>query len=163
MSFSLRPATVDDAEDLVRLHLACHEEAYARHLPAEWFAMRRATAAERVAHWRDDTVPLPTVAYDDGGLVGMAKAGPARYAEAPAETELYMIYTLARVHGTGVGQALLDAELGDRAAFLWVLEDNPRARAFYARNGFVPDGTRQLLPADWHSLPEICLVRGARG
>ncbi|MCS6582511.1 GNAT family N-acetyltransferase [Curtobacterium citreum] len=37
-------------------------------------------------------------------------------------------------------QALLDTVLADRPASLWVAADNPRAHAFYRRNGFTPDG-----------------------
>ena len=39
-----------------------------------------------------------------------------------------------------LGQRLLDAALGDEPATLRVFRDNARARRFYARNGFVPDG-----------------------
>ena len=74
-----------------------------------------------------------------------------------------MIYALRRVHGTGVGQALLDAVIGKDSAYLWVLEDNPRAQAFYRRNSFVPDGRRELLPPEWEELPEIRMVRPAAG
>lgn len=74
-----------------------------------------------------------------------------------------MIYTLARVHGSGAGQLLLDALIGADAAFLWVLEDNPRAQAFYAKNGFVADGARKLMPPEWNSLPEVRMVRGVMG
>jgi len=35
---------------------------------------------------------------------------------------------------------LLDAALGDQPALLWVAEQNPRAIAFYQRNGFSFDG-----------------------
>lgn len=48
---------------------------------------------------------------------------------------------------TGVpvsGQRLLDAAIGDRDAFLWVFRDNPRAPAFYVRNGFAPDGAERV-------------------
>jgi 2-(1,2-epoxy-1,2-dihydrophenyl)acetyl-CoA isomerase len=38
-----------------------------------------------------------------------------------------------------------------------VFEQNPRARAFYARHGFVPDGARAT--DDWTGLPEVRLVR----
>ncbi len=34
----------------------------------------------------------------------------------------------------------MDAVIGEQPAFLWVAEDNPRARAFYARNRFRADG-----------------------
>jgi GNAT superfamily N-acetyltransferase len=46
-------------------------------------------------------------------------------------------------HGTGAGQALLDATLGDALTMLWVAKANPRAIAFYTRNGFVFDGAEQ--------------------
>lgn len=72
--------------------------------------------------------------------------------------ELDMIYQLASMHGSGSGQALLDATIADAPAFLWTAELNPRAQAFYRRNGFEPDGAREVR-ADWESLVEIRLVR----
>ena len=48
---------------------------------------------------------------------------------------------LAEHYGSGAGQALLDAAIGRSAASLWILQDNPRARAFYERNGFRSDGS----------------------
>ena len=72
--------------------------------------------------------------------------------------ELTTLYLRAARHGSGLGQELLDAVLGDRPASLWVAEDNPRARRFYARNGFAPDGARQTL-ALWEGLVEVRLVR----
>ena len=74
--------------------------------------------------------------------------------------ELRWIYTLERVHGSGAGQLLLDAVVGREAAYLWVLEDNPRAQAFYARNGFALDGAAKAMPQEWHRLPEVRMVRG---
>ena len=60
---------------------------------------------------------------------------------------------------SGIAQALVARVLGDRPAFLWVLEANPRAIAFYKKLGFVPDGSRQFLTLDGKSLPEIRMVR----
>ena len=47
---------------------------------------------------------------------------------------------LASHYGSGAGQLLLDAAVGSSGAYLWIADDNPRAFAFYTRNGFVPDG-----------------------
>ena len=49
---------------------------------------------------------------------------------------------------SGAGRALIEqceAELGGvyPEATLWVLEENPRARAFYERAGWLPDGARK--------------------
>jgi len=45
-----------------------------------------------------------------------------------------------------VGQALLDHVLGDSPAMLWVAAQNPRAIAFYRRNGFEFDGVEKVDP-----------------
>ncbi|MFC8599798.1 GNAT family N-acetyltransferase [Isoptericola sp. NPDC057191] len=59
------------------------------------------------------------------------------------DRELWLLYVLAAHHGTGAGQALLDTALPPGTpAQLWVAEANPRARRFYERNGFLPDGAR---------------------
>ncbi len=74
--------------------------------------------------------------------------------------ELYAIYVRASWHGTGVGQALLDATIGDLACSVWVLENNPRAHAFYARNGFVADGLTEY--DERLDAAEVRLVRDPR-
>ena len=55
---------------------------------------------------------------------------------------------------------LADAALGDDPASLWVLEDNPRARAFYRRHGFDPDGAVKTHTVDGAAIREVRLVRG---
>ncbi|MEV8150765.1 GNAT family N-acetyltransferase [Arthrobacter sp. NPDC080073] len=166
MEFTLRPATVDDAEPLTRMHVAAWRESYGHLLPEEFFAFREATINARIERQREALAGSykPMLAHDaDGALVGIASAGKAPDEDSPCELQLQVIYTLRHVHGLGVGQALVDAVIGNSAAFLWVLEDNPRAQAFYRRNGFRADGTRQLLPPEWHELPEIRMVRAAVG
>ncbi len=81
-------------------------------------------------------------AWEDDALVGMAVAGPCRDEDRYGEAELYALYVLPTYWGTGVGQALWEAALPFTS--LWVLQDNPRARAFYARNGLRPEATKQL-------------------
>jgi ribosomal protein S18 acetylase RimI-like enzyme len=166
MEFTLRRALVEDVESLTRMHLAAWRESYGHLLPEEFFAFREATINARIKRQREALAGSykPMLAHDaDGALVGMASAGEAQDEDRPCELQLQVIYTLRRVHGLGVGQALVDAVLGNAAAYLWVLEDNPRAQAFYRKNGFRADGKRQLLPPDWHELPEIRMVRPAVG
>ena len=59
--------------------------------------------------------------------------------------------------GTGLAQRLYDEAVGDRDAYLWVLRDNARARGFYARNGFLPDGAMKIDPD--FGAPIIRMVR----
>jgi GNAT superfamily N-acetyltransferase len=80
-------------------------------------------------------------------VVAFASCGESR--EAAGEGELYAIYAIPEVWGDGPGPALLAAALdalragGFATASLWVLEDNPRARRFYEREGWTPDGRRR--------------------
>ena len=69
-----------------------------------------------------------------------------------------MLYVLREHHGSGAGQALLDAVLGEEPAQLWVAEANPRAIRFYERNGFRADGATLTDPAV-EDLREIRMVR----
>ena len=57
------------------------------------------------------------------------------------ELELYALYVRAAYWGTGVGYALFEIAVGDRACYLWVLAGNERAIGFYERQGFRLDGT----------------------
>jgi len=65
--------------------------------------------------------------------------------------ELYALYVTSAWWSAGVGRELmgrvltaLEAE-GYQRAVLWVLADNARARRFYERAGFAPDGGSNIL------------------
>ena len=65
----------------------------------------------------------------DGEIVGFVGSGPARDENPPRERELYFIYLLDAYHGTGIGQKLFDAAVGDDPVYLWVASDNPAPTA----------------------------------
>ena len=117
----------------------------------------------------------------DTGIVGYASFGPERdVLGAPwphpltpegsegQVAELYALYVHPAWWSTGTGRALMDEALAKvRAAgyaciTLWVLEANARARRFYRRAGFAPDGARHLL-ADLGSVTEIRYRRALNG
>lgn len=84
---------------------------------------------------------------EDGGVVGFVDVVPSRDDGAASDTgEVTSIYVLPAAWGTGVGRALMAAavdclrEHGFRSVTLWVLRDNERARLFYERAGWSPDG-----------------------
>src|SRR4051812_7307292 len=95
------------------------------------------TAALTDERYRENRM---AVAETAGELVGIAMAGPPLDAAAPWERQLYVLYVSAAHHGTGAGPALLDAVVDpDESAVLWVADPNPRAQAFYRKQGFVAD------------------------
>lgn len=159
MSFVIRPATTADAAALAHVNLTAWREAYAHFLSPEFLAgLSLPELHERWNRGLERGLAGTVVSEVDGDVRGYATAGAARSEEKPRDLELYMIYQLASEHGSGSGQALLDAALGDEPAFLWVAELNPRAIAFYRRNGFEPDGAR-MIAEQWDNLAEIRMVR----
>jgi GNAT superfamily N-acetyltransferase len=158
MALLIRPARVSDAEAISAIRVQSWRETYVGLLSAEFLGTLDAEA--QVPRWRDQIAGGRNilVAEVDGETRGFAIAGPAREANPPRDLELQVIYQLATEHGSGSGQALLDAAIGDRPAVLWVAEQNPRAQAFYRRNGFAADGTRKVVE-EWDNLVEIRMVR----
>lgn len=138
---TIRAAVLDDAAGIARVHHQAWRECYAHLLPAASLAGLQ--HGPREARWRG----IITVATSDiwvacvgTDIVGWTSAGAGRDEDGPRPRELEGIYVLASQYGSGAGQLLLDAAVGDAAAYLWIAEENPRACAFYRRNGFAPDG-----------------------
>jgi GNAT superfamily N-acetyltransferase len=171
MDAVIRPARVADAPGIARVHWDSHQTTYVAPGRVEREKVEAWTMVIRVSFWTanlaiaNDVYPPPQgfhrmaiwVAEVDGEIVGWANTSTGRDADGPRDLELEGLYVLDAHHGTGVGQALLDAAVGDRPAYLWVLADNPRARAFYRRNGFEPDGVEHV-DEEWEVL-EVRLVR----
>ena len=137
-----RRATIADADAIAVVHVRAWRETYQHLIAVD--KLDALDPAVRAARWRDilsSTDQDAWVAELDGVVVAWATTSTRDPRTHPRDRELNGMYALAVVHGTGVGQALLDVALGDLPAFLWVAADNPRAHAFYRRNGFVADGT----------------------
>ena len=159
--FRLRPAAPGDADGCARVHHTSWVETYSGLLPAaHWEAD---TLERREQRWRRslENGAEVTVAEAGGEIIGFAMAGAARRIgehDPVRERELFSLYLLAAHHGGGAGQALLEAVLpADTPAQLWVAEENPRARRFYARSGFLLDGARFL--DESLDLAEVRMVR----
>jgi L-amino acid N-acyltransferase YncA len=138
---TVRPALASDARAIAAVHVQAWREAYAHLMPADFLASL--DVERRTAGWTEiiaDDVTDVFVALDGEEVVGWATAGPGRDASGADERELEGIYLVGTAYGSGAGQQLLDAAVGDQPAYLWMADDNPRAEAFYRRNGFVRDG-----------------------
>lgn len=106
-----------------------------------------------------------------GGVTGWAALGPYRDEDTPprrtpaSDGELYALYVHPDMIGTGTGRALLDAALSRAAersfprVLLWVVKGNTRARRFYERAGFHPDGAEESYDVDGVPVPEVRYVK----
>lgn len=164
--FRVEAPMAADAAAIARVHVQGWREAYGTLLPERFYDD---AALERRTRWWSGQLEDPSRPHTiqvarsaEGEVIGFAVSGPSRTVEGViplVDDEVYAIYVLADWYGGGAGQALLEAVVGQRPAELWVARDNPRARAFYARNGFVPDGA-EIVDDELDGLVEVRLVRG---
>ncbi len=139
----MRQATVEDAAGIARVHVLAWQQTYAPLVePGE---LDELSVDLRTQRWAASLASgaAAWVADFDGVVVGFASTGGGDHDEQPRPLELGALYVLADHHGTGAGQALLDAAIGDAPAFLFVADRNPRATRFYERNGFTFDGVTE--------------------
>ena len=150
----IRPATVADAPQIARIHIASWREAHAGVVPADYLAGLDVEARTRA--WQDvlrdageqGTVTSVQVAEDEGELVGFVSVVPSRDEDAERNTlEIATLYIVPGRWGHGVARELMRAALADvpeAPVTLWVLAANERARHFYRRHGFAADGVERL-------------------
>jgi GNAT superfamily N-acetyltransferase len=149
----IRNATVADAHGLAVVHVRSWQEAYRGLMPDE--VLDNLSIAEREANWArfmadSERSTRTLVAERDGQVVGWAGYGAARDADAVGTGELWGIYAHPDAWSTGVGHRLLGAvedalrAEGHKVAYLWVLEGNDRAAAFYERHGWASDGGEKI-------------------
>jgi ribosomal protein S18 acetylase RimI-like enzyme len=173
-SYAVRPARPADADRLAAVHVAVWREAYVGLMPAEHlaglsadvFAARWRTILQAEARDEADGARgrRTVVLTADGEPVGFATAGPSRDDPPDPADELYSIYVLSEHRGGARADHLLTRALeaagAGPALSLWVLRGNARARGFYRRNGFAPDGTTKEHPPA--TVPVERWVRAAR-
>ena len=145
----VRRATLDDAAVIADVHVRTWQAAYEHVFGAGRLA--GVTVEQRLPMWKQILQSHEQTAFvaEDGGgdVIGWCTVGPSR--DPDADGELWGIYVLSEAWGSGAGTALMAAgteallESGCREVILWVLEDNPRARRFYEREGWTLDGERK--------------------
>ena len=149
MPFTLRKPALADAPRIAELHVAAWREAYSELLPEDFFTAGHVRARHDMwTHILGNPHPEwdLRIAESSDQIIGFAFCGPSFGSfgqDLPRGRQLFSLYVAAAHYGTGAGQALLDATAGDSPALLWVAKENPRAVAFYRRNGFVFDGAEQ--------------------
>ncbi|MBR6968372.1 MAG: GNAT family N-acetyltransferase [Ruminococcus sp.] len=83
------------------------------------------------------------IALDGDRIVGAAAFCPSRLAKYSGWGEIVSLYLLPGYMGRGIGKALFGyctaqlEQFGYDRIFLWVLEENRRARRFYEGQGFI--------------------------
>lgn len=151
----VRVATAADVPAVVAIHLASWDAA------KEGLVLpTRRSGEQRTELWegflREARGSLLVAC--DPEPVGFIAFGPSRDDDRDGECEVYTLYVAPERWRTGVGSALMAHVPPGEPVSLWVTEGNARAREFYARHGFVPDGASE----PGHHVPAIRVAREDR-
>jgi GNAT superfamily N-acetyltransferase len=163
----VRLAVGDDARAIAVAHVRGWRAAYRGIVPDA--VLDALSVDDRAAQWQArlceaDPSPRRIWVCEHGERVhGVAATAPTRDADGdPVRTcDVLLIYLVPEAWGLGYGRALLAHALDDvfargwREASLWVFEANARARRFYERAGFAPDGARKTVELGVTPLAEL--------
>jgi len=169
----IRRATPADALAIATVHVRSWRAAYGGVLPQSY--LDDLDAARLCAQWRQtlETTAWPVTGTlvvidaaaelsagqaagaDTAAITGFAHFGPTRDEDDDPQSvgELQTLYLDPLVWRRGAGSLLLGAvekqlgEAGFATATAWTLENNDRARIFYERHGWHPDGATKF--HDW--------------
>jgi ribosomal protein S18 acetylase RimI-like enzyme len=155
VEWRLRQAVIEDAERLALIGGATFLETFAGLLEGDAIvdhcAREHGVEAYRALLAHADSAAWVAEAQAGGAPVGYALVTTPKLAQAePGDLELKRIYSFSRMHGTGLGAALMGRaaahaeEAGAKRLLLGVFVGNLRALAFYRRHGFEKIGERRF-------------------
>ena len=153
--FVIRAGTPGDADEITDVQVASWRAGYVHVFPesvlyADDFDSSRRTFWKNWRFGPGHRVAVATERIDDGTqrVIGFCSYGPERERARgfTGRGEVWAFYVHPDRWGSGVATELmqyieqrLKAE-GFVTSVLWVLDDNPRARRFYERQGWAPTG-----------------------
>jgi ribosomal protein S18 acetylase RimI-like enzyme len=153
----LRGGVPGDAAAVADVHVRSWKAAFPGLVPQGYLDALR--PEDRFDQWHgalsSSPWPVVLVGHEEGRIVGFVSVAPSADTDADpgAVGEVQMLYVDPAAQGCGNGALLLEAgvtrlaEAGFARAGLWVLHSNTRARRFYERHGWAPDGVAK--EHDW--------------
>ena len=157
MTVSFRIATAEDAESLALLGAHTFTDTFGHlYQPADLKVFLQNHSAANWAKELGDPAFEVRIAERDGQLLGYVKLGPPHLPFEPRgeAAELRQLYVLEEAKGQGIAQELMNWAIDrarDRRAdhlYLSVFTENHRARRFYEKFGFEPEGTYAFMVGD---------------
>jgi GNAT superfamily N-acetyltransferase len=169
----VRSALPSDGPGMGAVHVDAHRAGYRGSIPDEhldsldpalrgrWWVRALEDGGGQGRCVTSDGVSTALVVEEDGRIVGIASVGPVRPEHREGVGELWMLNIAPEAWGRGLGRLLLEGateELRRRGcseAVLWVVERNRRARRFYERAGWEPDGGVKVERRPGFSVEEV--------
>ena len=149
----IRPALIEDAEGIAKVHVHTWQSAYLGLIPDSF--LQGLSVEQRTVNWtKNIETPLPNthtfIAEIGEEIIGFIGVGAEREGDLSNQGEVFAIYVSPNMQGHGIGVALMRAgiqnlmEQGFQCAVLWVLEGNLRTRAWYESHDWKSTGRSKI-------------------
>lgn len=157
----IRRADIADVPTIAAFHVDVWREAYAGLMNRDF--LESLSVAQHEAEWSHALTEWPDyrtlVAYDEAGeFLGFGSVRE-HVSIGPNSLELHTLNLKPAARGTGLSGRLMAELMGEREAFLWVVDGNHRAIDFYRRIGF--ELTKERRPDALAQVDDIRMVRRA--
>lgn len=153
--------TKDIASDASHIYATSWKTAYKNIVPQKYLDE---LSDERWTPILRDSPHVGFILKADDEFVATSSVSTARDEKMNGWGEIISIYVLPRYFSKGYGKKLFSYvvcylnENGFKNIYLWVLEKNQQARAFYERNGFFPNGDKATINIGGKELVEVRYV-----
>lgn len=144
-SITIRKASSEDACNYVDCLISCWQSAYKGIVPDEFLNNMSADKGQRIEKYRKSLTNPDIETYcviHEEGIIGFLCIHKK-------DSDIWAIYLIEEFCGKGYGKAILDfavtelKRIGHKQIFLWVFEENYRARRFYEKNRFYLNGEKR--------------------
>lgn len=143
----IRTAELQDLEKVSKIHAASWKTVYRGILPDDFLDQLSFRRWAGLKEMMADGLAIRVIESDEN-IFGCITFGAARDEAFSGWGEIVSFHLLQEARGKGFGRLLFQdgvrelGKAGYQELYLWVLEENDRARRFYEKNGFAWNGDR---------------------
>lgn len=153
MEINIRKALPEDAYNYTDCHISCFQSAYKGIVPDEYLKNMLAEKEQRVEKYKKSLTDPGNCEYYcvvyTKRMLGFLIINKSRNEDKSGIGEIWAIYLIEEFRGKGHGKEMLNFAINElkrveqKEIFLWVFEENIRARRFYEKHNFSFDGIKR--------------------
>ena len=153
MKVIIRKALPEDAYNYAMCHISCWQSAYKGIVSDEFLCDMMIKKEQRIERYRKALTEPGDCEYYcvlyENAMIGFCIINKSQDERQALIGEIWAVYLVEEFRGKGYGSEIIDfavrelKRVNPSEIFLWVFEENSRARRFYEKCNFFFDGTRK--------------------